>query len=493
MASSAASEPPTYHHAISLEINTLSLLLRRNYHQHRRCIYFRRLSMVLSALCRLPSFEEMNQWLERWKRLVILLLDECADDKNPKSRNRRRQEEHWTLEKDGDRTVVKTESESNPQLQELRQLPNLLEKVMALVSSSLPQLISRIIHATSPVLHEISRAYFVPFFTIALACLGRIHALLLRMGREVATVLRETVSQLRQLCDGKSAKANDSIIDWKQLRDLVTPNNQSTKPGAGETQEWDDLMARFVEASHDDLTGQINAFVKEQRAKALSRFGVPESISDSITSNLLGNQPSDIPDHSMAANESDGPSSSDAKRVTQPSIEKDERQRETTDDAGELVERLHSKCDDATQRKLSPSDHSMDDNMKRIMQRDKLHTAAPSKKRKKKKKKEKALDLALETSKDDEGQLQHHVDEADNIDNELVSEGGMAEESGKPSDNDALQLKTTPGFSPSEGAALERTNDDPYSAKQKKTKRKSSKKAKKQKRKSSSVIDDIFG
>ena len=49
MADSGAATP-THHDAISLDIHILSLLLHSNNYQHRRCIYYCRLSMVVAVL-----------------------------------------------------------------------------------------------------------------------------------------------------------------------------------------------------------------------------------------------------------------------------------------------------------------------------------------------------------------------------------------------------------------------------------------------------------
>ena len=64
--------------------------------------------------------------------------------------------------------------------------------------------------------------YFLPFMTAALACLGRIRALLARMGRDVAGGPRGAVPQIRNLCarrgevdvDGGGNRGSDG---WKMF------------------------------------------------------------------------------------------------------------------------------------------------------------------------------------------------------------------------------------------------------------------------------------
>ena len=96
--STAADHPPTHHHALLLDVRTLSLLLQRNHHQHRRCIYYRRMTMALSALRRsLPPHEDVTEWTEEWRGLVRSFLDGSS-----RAVGRRTKEERWTLGERGD-------------------------------------------------------------------------------------------------------------------------------------------------------------------------------------------------------------------------------------------------------------------------------------------------------------------------------------------------------------------------------------------------------
>ena len=90
--------PTSYHQALFIDRQTLSLLLKRNYHQHRRCKYYQRLSMVLKSLQQLPSFDDVtNSWIVEWKYLVGQLCGgdsgDSADTNDIMSRKRRIQEE----------------------------------------------------------------------------------------------------------------------------------------------------------------------------------------------------------------------------------------------------------------------------------------------------------------------------------------------------------------------------------------------------------------
>ena len=289
----------TFHSALTLDIHTLSLLLERNHHQHRRCKYYQRLLMVLSSLRRLlpPStFDDVNDWMGELKRNVRLLLED-GNGMNAHNNDKRRvkEEEQWTLEKKDDDHTIKIISHYqqkdnddsvhgiNLRKQLLQRISTIVQQLKILATSSIPEIISRITHATSPILHELSRGYFVPFLTIALACLGRIHNLLLIMGREVVSALQETVPQLRELCQQKgalgiSSSDTNSIVDWKELENIVMPtfvgkrqninnnNNVNTKTCENSaSQEWNDLMTQFVEVSHEELTKQTNDFIKGKR------------------------------------------------------------------------------------------------------------------------------------------------------------------------------------------------------------------------------------
>ncbi|KAL3776002.1 hypothetical protein ACHAW5_001817 [Stephanodiscus triporus] len=428
-ASSAAAQhrPPTHHHALFLDVRTLSLLLQRNQHQHRRCIYYRRMSMALSALRRI---------------------------------------------------------------------------------------ISRIAHATVPVLHEISRGHFVPFLTVALGCLGRLHSLLTRMGREVASVLREAVPQLRGLHyegrkTGKTNRIKESrgIVDWKLLEDLImTPfvvenarDNDGQERQSTSNNEWNDLMEHFVDISQDKLTANINDYVKRKRwSGAVSRFGLGKFV---LGSNASTPSLEHIPEGLQEALSTEREDSAfEDDRVNRYPT----RELETNamcSDTGELMN-IKQSCGSTTQSKVPAG--APDENMARIRkERMKRHimeipspeTSAQKKKRKKTKRRKSSIDNLM--GDDDQKLLRRdHADGTESTEKsvasartDFLSESGPHEAHTNRRSNTISELTL---IVTNQYAAILPDSIGTDFAERNNTPKKKSKTGKKKKRKSTSVIDDIF-
>jgi len=363
------------------------------------------------------------------KRVVALLLDDDGDgehqDANYIVRKRRaKEEEEWTLEQSQTSMKIVSQNKDTQQQEQLQQITTNIQQLKTLATQSLPISISRIIHATSPILHEISRGYFVPFLTVALGCLGRIHHILHNLGREVVSVLSEVVPQLRVACS-----KHEMHQEWKMLKSVVSrtfsidttkrnthvissvqkggkhsDTSSSSSTTTTTTQEWNDLMTQYLEVSQDSITKQMNDFVKRKRLDNASlRFGVGKSDTQKNVSN--DNQ-----------KERDG----DDERDDDDEIQADSIN--DTSDMGELVS-LHKSGDSSiTQIKSS---ERVDPNMARIRQH-RESTKSPltdsfSSKKKKRRKKKKKVQLEVDgTTKDnpvsignEEPLTQHeHLDKA---------------------------------------------------------------------------------
>ena len=463
--------------ALYLDIHTLSLLLERNYHQHRRCKYYQRMSMVLSSLKQLPSFELVSNQMQELKRLVTLLLLDGNDgehqDVNYMERKRRaKEEEEWTLEQSNDSKTVSQNKDTHQQQEQLQQISTNIQQLKTLTTKSLPILISRIIHATSPILHEISRGYFVPFLTVALGCLGRIHCLLLQFGREIVSILSEVVPQLRVACS-KHEKSHD----WKMLERIVLPTfvietteknthvvqTKGSVTSSSTTQEWNDLMTHYIEVSQDSITKQMNEFAKRKRLdNARLRFGVGKDIKKNASNDA---QEGDDGDEQSADND-------DEIQLSTDSIN-------DTSDMGELVSMQDSGASSLTQIKSS---EGVDPNMARIQQRRESTKSTPatdsssSKKKKRRKKKKKEQPEVDGTDEDDPV--------SNNVNEEQVTQH-----------SEHLDKATDTSVTASDLLTFHTTQDHPSDIKDMKKRKKSKKKDKKSKKrkKASSVIDDIFG
>jgi hypothetical protein len=118
------------------------------------------------------------------------------------------------------------------------------QKLLTFVFTSIPHLQSRIMHAAKAILPELVRGHFVPMMTIALACLGRIRSILMQIGRECLTCLRENKVQ----------------------------NDESTN--------------HLFEIGHDELTLKMNAVVNQLRWRdVVQKFGLDKSLLNVLCGN----------------------------------------------------------------------------------------------------------------------------------------------------------------------------------------------------------------
>ena len=506
--STAADHPPTHHHALLLDVRTLSLLLQRNHHQHRRCIYYRRMTMALSALRRsLPPHEDVTEWTEEWRGLVRSFLDGSS-----RAVGRRTKEERWTLGERGDVGGGGDHDDANL-VQELQRMAAVLQRLKSLVGQSLPLIISLIAHATAPVLTEISRGYFVPFLTVALGCLGRVHSLLTRLGREVASVLRETVPRLRWFHEEgrKTRKTKHSIrdlsgiVDWKLLEDLVmTPFVVEDAGGIFKgrkrqltlNNEWNDLMEHFVDVSQDELTKNINEYVKRKRwSDAVSRFGLGKFVLGSNTST----PPLDKNEQGLQEDlcvEREDSAFEDDREAQYPARELETNV--TCGDAGELVN-IHQSCVSSTQSKalVGVLDENMarieKERMKRNIDTPSSKASAPEKKKKKKKRGQTSIDKLM--GDNDEKRLRHYpvdgakstqnntFDVAIAVLNEPEPHVAHTNRRNKSIAESTIIDKNGSAIMPPQSVGTDECPNTPP---------KKLKTGKKKKRKSTSVIDDIF-
>ena len=150
-----------YIQALSLELSILDRLLKRHRCSHGRAIYFRRISMVVQAA---RKRDLLNQLGVRFQSLDHATVEYCQRCK------RKRIEEQWDIQ-----GAILT---SEQQL-----IREDFGTIQSLLTDGVQELLSRIDHASPMLFLEVSRGFFLPFCTVALATLARIRALLLRIGR----------------------------------------------------------------------------------------------------------------------------------------------------------------------------------------------------------------------------------------------------------------------------------------------------------------------
>jgi hypothetical protein len=332
--------------------------------------------------------------------------------------------------------------------------------------------------------------------------LGRVHSLLTRLGREVASVLRETVPRLRCFHEEgrktrkkNSMKDSSGIIDWKLLEDLVmTPfvvedagGVKGQKRQLTSNNEWNDLMEHFVDVSQDELTKNINEYVKRKRwSDAVSRFGLGKFVLGSNTSTPPLDQNEKGLQEDLCVEREDS-AFEDDREAQYPARELDTNV--MCSDTGELVN-IHQSCVSSTQSKALVG--ALDENMARIeKERVKRHiyipsseASAPEKKKKKKKRGKTSIDKLMGDY--DGKRLRHYpVDGAKSTQNTIfdVATAVLNEpEPHVPHTNRRSRSIAESTITDKNGGTDECPNTPP----------KKMKTGKKKKRKSTSVIDDIF-
>ena len=460
--------------------------------------------MVLAVLKRsLPSYQDELIGMYQWKDMV-----DRQERKHKYPRTAPVKEKHWTIDRgdNGQDTINILWRDDDVGVidqttRELQHMPHLLQQLKSLVTQSLPEILSRILHATPPILHEISRGYFVPFHTVALACLARIHSLLMKLGREVVAALRDTVPLLRDLFFKETEKRIRA--GRKKLYDLImSPFDIDTKYATTETNasvpsatsvsppsnEWNTLMGYFIDANHDEITKQMNEYVKEKQwESAMRKLGLGSS--DSATPSRETELQSDNYGENDSGECDNVPCYTN--NIRHPEVRGvEEVPVLSCSDTGELVA-MHLGNDAKT------AEDSIDENMARII-KEKAKRASKSasgsfemsdkKKRRKKKREQKCVadnDVSIDVA--DRLIPEQHDNPADttkSADVTMIPMGATVVDRLDPP-------KEVAAKSSNELANVNKSTNEGVSSKDVASKAKKDKK--KKKRKSTSVIDDIFG
>jgi hypothetical protein len=224
---------PSHQNALELEVNVLSLLLRRNQCSHRRSKPFQHASMALRCLL----VKSTHNTKDQAPNLQLFgasndLLARAEEAVNRRRVKRRRQQVFWELASATD------QEEDRHELRELTKLHGGI--VWAIQLSNIQELFSRIDSAAAYLWSEIARGFFLPFMTVAVASLARIRILVLQLFVHVTdAVLPQALGLLRELgLDDDEAIQQQSI--GNQQRSTVDEvraflSRQATIGSAGQT------------------------------------------------------------------------------------------------------------------------------------------------------------------------------------------------------------------------------------------------------------------
>ena len=175
---------------------------------------------------------------------------------------------------DGDEVMERNETNRETSL--------LASRVMHLtqkMTHHVPEVLSRILYAAEGLYTELSRGYFVPFCTAALAAISRIRALLMRMGREGCIDLGRCLTAIDNVLEVDGGKAIDGEL-WHDKLDLLRLQRLLKKirhdNELGKDVGWGDwtnqLMDSFVEIDPQ----QHEKEQQERRRQGAIRRGISD-------------------------------------------------------------------------------------------------------------------------------------------------------------------------------------------------------------------------
>ena len=297
-----AAPPSAITEALSLDLQVLTLLLRRNSAAHHRARYYRRLQMMIRSLERYGLHDANASFYDG---LVSPIRTEVEWIQSMADRDRRKRargiEDKWTTtasstrkrqgsQRDDGGVACSNDNDETSLL--VSQTIGLSRKL----AHHLPEVLSRILYAAEGLYTELSRGYFVPFCTVALAAISRIRALLMRMGREgcvdLGRVLTSIDSVLEEadgtnVIEGELWHAKLDMLRLKRLLKKVRQNND-----LGKDTDWGDwtskLMDTFVEIDPQEHEKEQ----QERRRQGALRRGMSDmstsSASKMLDKNMIG-------------------------------------------------------------------------------------------------------------------------------------------------------------------------------------------------------------
>jgi hypothetical protein len=189
----------THQQALRLEVDILTALLHRNRSGQGRTKYFQRCSMALQCLRRYGI-------LELYSQLLQLL---------PVGRRSFRQE-----------SVECTIAATERQHEQRESISSSSTAVKAAVVKGLPECLDRLEFAAVALFGEISRGFFLPFCTTAVAATSRMRTLLLRLGRygfhHTTITSSKSDDALSLDTAAVTAAAREVFFEWNEPVDFYT-------------------------------------------------------------------------------------------------------------------------------------------------------------------------------------------------------------------------------------------------------------------------------
>jgi len=279
--------PEVYLEGLALETFVLENLLKRHRCSHGKTIYFRRMNMMRNRLVVKGDLSQEERQVtvveDALRRLDALQqeMNRYHQEQNRKSASlkRRRQteeEERWDMQ------TLLHNKKSTPSA--VRKILNDLKELVRIWTSTIPELLSKIQHASKALFKEVSRGFFLPFCTVALSAMARIRCFLMEIGakglvklKELEFVLSDSTKyhhqqQQQQQQDERKLLLTDDV--YKHCMNLFVEN-----------QNDNERHKRSMLQSASD--GSTNQHMIVDRSAILRSLGLTESASTSTASSKV--------------------------------------------------------------------------------------------------------------------------------------------------------------------------------------------------------------
>ncbi|CAB9531586.1 expressed unknown protein [Seminavis robusta] len=190
-----------YNEALKLDVSILEALLQRNRCSLSKTKYFQRTRMALRAILSSDTLD------------LVDLVHAWKDERQQPTKAKRQKEDLW------DATSLQRDLGAKQRSMER------LQKIQTILTTRLPEILSRLEFASEPLFLEVYRGFFLPFCTVAVAALARIRTLLMRLGHQVLDTLLETMEE--SSIPTRFQKEREMI----QAMDIPKLRIQFTEPG----------------------------------------------------------------------------------------------------------------------------------------------------------------------------------------------------------------------------------------------------------------------
>ncbi|VEU34210.1 unnamed protein product [Pseudo-nitzschia multistriata] len=255
--------PEAYLEGLALETFLLETLLKRHRCSHGRTLYFRRMEMVLKKLLLPagPSGKRPLLVVDAVRRLQALHAeaDRCFREQTLAAASRKRKGRHSKADERWDQGSLLAEKR--------RAAQGALSELVRVWTGTLPEVLSRIKHASGALFKEASRGFFLPFVTVALAALARIRAFCAEIGARGLARLQELdpAPISTPTSNPKSSAApNVPIAAYRRCMDLFV------EPGGGDRERQRRAMLR---SAGGDPGGRA-AFASSDTVATLKSLGL---------------------------------------------------------------------------------------------------------------------------------------------------------------------------------------------------------------------------